>query len=163
MQNPQPFIIDVEASGFGVHSYPIEVGLALEPGKRYCSLISPREDWTHWEEEAARTHGIEKNTLQKYGNSVVKVALQLNQLLSGVTVYSDGWVVDHSWINTLFHAAGVEKKFTVSSLEMILSEHQMEIWHHTRQQVIEDLRLVRHRASHDALIIQETYRRTLNS
>jgi hypothetical protein len=35
-------------------------------------------------------------------------------------VYTDGWVVDKPWLTTLFYAAGVDMKFTVSSLEMIL-------------------------------------------
>ena len=39
-----PNIIDVEASGFGPHSYPIEVGLALGDGSKFCSLILPVRD-----------------------------------------------------------------------------------------------------------------------
>ena len=42
-----PFIMDIEASGFGPDSYPIEVGLALGDGSRFCSLIVPAEHWTH--------------------------------------------------------------------------------------------------------------------
>jgi hypothetical protein len=37
----------------------------------------------------------------------------------------------------------------------------MEIWTQTKLQVIADLALIRHRASSDALIIQETFTRTL--
>lgn len=37
----------------------------------------------------------------------------------------------------------------------------MENWHKTKDQVIKDLDLSRHRASYDAWIIQETYKRTL--
>jgi len=70
-------------------------------------------------------------------------------------------VVDKPWLTRLFHAAGVEMDFTVSSLEMILSPEQMEVWHDTKDQVVEDMELKRHRASYDALIIQETYKRTL--
>ena len=46
---------------------------------------------------------------------------------------------------------------------MILSPEQMEVWHDTKDQVVEDMELKRHRASYDALIIQETYKRTLQS
>ena len=89
------------------------------------------------------------------------VAMFLNEILEGKTVYTDGWVVDKPWLTTLFHAAGVDMSFTVSSLEMILSPEQMEKWHGTKDQVIDDMGLSRHRASYDALIIQETYKRTL--
>lgn len=46
---------------------------------------------------------------------------------------------------------------------MILSEHQMEVWHEVKEQVIIELGLTRHRASFDALIIQETYSRSLQT
>jgi hypothetical protein len=78
-----------------------------------------------------------------------------------VTAYSDGWVVDKPWLTVLFHAAGIEMKFHLSPLEMILSEAQMTMWADVKTQVINDSKLRRHRASNDAWIIQETYRRTL--
>jgi hypothetical protein len=90
------------------------------------------------------------------------VAMFLNEILEGKTIYTDGWVVDKPWLTTLFHAAGVPMNFTVSSLEMILSPDQMAVWHDTKDQVIEDMDLKRHRASYDAMIIQETYKRTLD-
>jgi hypothetical protein len=36
-----PDIIDVEASGSGPRSYPIEVGIATATGLRYSTLILP--------------------------------------------------------------------------------------------------------------------------
>lgn len=159
---PHPIIIDIEASGFGSSSYPIEVGLAMEGDRKFCSLILPAPGWTHWDESAEEVHHIDRNVLEVYGRSPRKVAAQLNEILKGKTVYSDGWVVDKPWITTLFYEAGIEQEFEVSSLEMILSEEQMECWHQTKEEVIQDLDLQRHRASNDASIIQETYIRTLN-
>tara|TARA_E500000331_G_C17248663_1_gene710151 strand:+ start:892 stop:1038 length:147 start_codon:yes stop_codon:yes gene_type:complete len=43
----EPLIVDVEASGFVGDSYPIEIGLALEGGSKFCTLITPAPDWTH--------------------------------------------------------------------------------------------------------------------
>ena len=34
-----PAVLDIEASGFGVGSYPIEVGFVLPDGQSYCSLL----------------------------------------------------------------------------------------------------------------------------
>ena len=51
--------------------------------------------------------------------------------------------------------------FSVSPLEMILSEQQMERWHDTKGRLLAEVTKRRHRASFDAWIIQETYRRTL--
>jgi hypothetical protein len=156
----RPLIVDVEASGFGVGSYPIEVGLALDDGHRYCTLIEPAPGWTHWDAEAEKIHRIPRDLLATYGRPWRDVARTLNELLANRTVYTDGWVVDKPWLTTLFHAAGTAMQFHVSPLEMILSEPQMELWHREKDNVVASMDLSRHRASHDAWIIQETYRRT---
>jgi len=156
-----PLIIDVEASGFGAHSYPIEIGLAMDEGEKFCTLILPAPDWTHWDDEAEKVHRVPRDILETYGKPMKQVAEELNEILEGKTVYTDGWVVDKPWLTTLFHAAGVPMKFDVSSLEMILSEPQMNNWHDTKDRIIEEMELKRHRASYDAIIIQETFKRTL--
>ncbi len=157
-----PNIIDIEASGFGGESYPIEIGIVLSNGERFCILILPAEGWEHWNKEAEKIHHISRETLKIYGKSVSEVACLLNDKLEGKTLYSDGWVVDKPWLTTLFYASGIEMKFTVSSLEMILSDEQMEIWHQTKDKIIDKSNIQRHRASNDAWIIQETYRQTSN-
>ncbi len=155
-----PNIIDIEASGFGASSYPIEIAIILSNGEKYCSLIKPIPDWTHWCSDAENTHKIPRELLQKKGKSVVEVATELNQFLRNETVYSDGWVVDKPWLIELFFAAGMDQTFTISSLEFILNEQQMEIWHETKNNITEELSIATHRASSDAMIIQETYRIT---
>ncbi|MCD6585473.1 MAG: hypothetical protein J7K96_06915 [Desulfobacteraceae bacterium] len=132
----RPAIIDVEASGFGSDSYPIEVGVVLTSGKRYCRLIIPVAEWIHWDEQAANVHGITRDFLKKNGRPVTEVAMALNSLLAGNTVYSDAWGVDLRWITRLFYTAGIYQQFKVSALENILSEAQMNIWHETKNQVL---------------------------
>jgi hypothetical protein len=156
----RPLVIDVEASGFGGTSYPIEIGVALDDGHKYCTLVHPEPEWTHWDAEAERVHRISRDLLETYGRPAREVARTLNELLATRTVYTDGWVVDKPWLATLFHAAHVEMEFRVSPLEMILSESQMQRWHEEKDRVLATLDLSRHRASHDAWVIQETYRRT---
>ncbi len=157
-----PNIIDIEASGFGAFSYPIEIGIVLSSGKSYCSLIKPQPQWTHWDHDAQMMHQLSRDTLEKHGNNVFAVANELNALLAGKTIYSDGWVVDKPWLITLFHAASIPQKFTMSALEMILSESQMNIWHDTKANILKNSHFPRHRASSDAKVIQETYARTLH-
>jgi DNA polymerase III epsilon subunit-like protein len=156
----RPSIIDVEASGFGSDSYPIEIGAVLTSGERYCSLILPVPEWTHWDGQAAKVHGITRAFLEKNGRPVTEVAKALNSLLAGRTVYSDGWGFDLRWITQLFYTAGIYQQFKVSALENILSEAQMTIWHEVKNQVVAETKFKRHRATNDALIIQETYART---
>lgn len=156
----RPYIIDIEASGFGPHSYPIEVGVALEPERKFCSLIAPEPEWTHWDDAAEKVHRVPRDILETHGRPAVQVARTLNELLGSATVYSDGWVVDQPWIIQLFSRARVRQQFSVSPLEMILSEAQMAVWHTVKDHVVRELALTRHRASFDAMIIQETYCRT---
>ena len=155
-----PLIIDLEASGFGRDSYPIEVGVAFDDDRKFCSLIRPQPQWAHWDPEAERVHGIARELLHQHGKPVVEVAAGLNRLLEGKTLYSDGWVVDRPWLTTLFHAAGETMRFHVSPLELILSEAQMARWHAVKQEVLAEVEHRRHRASVDAWVVQETYRRT---
>jgi hypothetical protein len=44
MQEPARCVLDIEASGFGRHSYPIEIGYARDDGHAWCSLVRPAED-----------------------------------------------------------------------------------------------------------------------
>lgn len=154
-----PYIIDVEASGFGPDSYPIEVGLALGDGQRYCSLIRPAEDWVQWSHEAESVHGISRQLLHKKGKSIKEVACELNGLLAGCTVYSDGWVVDDPWLIKLFARAGIDRKFLMYDILTILNERTLEHWHDIKNQVVIESNLKRHRASNDALIVQQTFNR----
>ena len=156
-----PIIIDIEASGFGAMSYPIEVGVALDDDTKYCSLILPAPEWDHWDTDAEKIHRIARDILETYGKPLQEVAAGLNELLEGQTLYTDGWVVDKPWLTTLFHRAQMRMAFSVSPLEMILSERQMECWHYTKGRLLAELAKRRHRASFDAWIVQETYKRTL--
>lgn len=156
-----PAIIDVEASGFGPDSYPIEIGVVGKDGFRFCSLIQPADHWSHWDDSAESVHHITRKTLNTFGRDLVDVAKALNKHFANQTLFTDGWVVDKPWVTRLFHTANVPMQFSISALEMTLREEQMAIWHQTKDEVIESLNLERHRASNDAVIIQETYRRTL--
>ena len=72
-----PTIIDVEASGFSSHSYPIEVGVIRSDGARFCRLIRPYPQWSHWDKKAEALHGLSRDHLQKWGNDGRDVCLAL--------------------------------------------------------------------------------------
>ena len=155
-----PIIVDIEASGFGAESYPIEIGLIDESGNRFCSLIKPQEDWTHWAESAEAVHGIPRQDLFTHGNDPREIAIEINRRLEGKTVYSDGWAHDYPWLRKLFYAALKEPEFRFSPIEMILTEAQIGIWDQTKQQVLKETTCPRHRASTDAYVIQQTWLRS---
>lgn len=150
----RPVVIDVEASGFGSGSYPIEVGVVLEDGGCYCVLVKPEPEWTHWDPAAEKCHGLSREVLLKYGQPVITVAHQLNTLLEGITVYTDAWGSDASWLDLLFHHAGQRRLFKLESVRALLPEACLPAWHDTKREVIETLNTSRHRASADARILQ---------
>jgi hypothetical protein len=155
-----PAIMDIEASGFGPLSYPIEIGYITETGERFCCLIRPHHEWVYWDKKAEDVHGISRRALIENGKDIRWVATQLNQQLAEKTLYSDGWVVDSTWLNELFFRAAVKPTFRLSALDMILSELQMERWHEMKERLHAENTEVRHRASSDAKVIQLTYQQT---
>ncbi len=156
-----PTIIDIEASGFGHGSYPIEIGLVHEDGSAYCTLIQPEEDWVHWDDRAEAIHGLSRDTLYEHGQPVAQVAAQLNDLLKGKTVYSDAWGNDSSWLGLLYYCSAQTCQFKIETIRKLLNEQQLACWHHVKADVMEDLSLKRHRASADARILQLTFQRSL--
>lgn len=152
-----PSIIDVEASGFGAKSFPIEVGVVRYDGAKICRLIRPLDEWAHWDESAEALHGISRSNLLSHGNSPVQVCRELNEFLGNTVVYSDGWVVDHPWLIKLFAAASMDMTFSCRALDYLLSEDQMALWHDVKDDIVDSLNVRRHRASSDAMVIQQTF------
>ncbi|MBQ1783781.1 MAG: hypothetical protein II007_09020 [Gammaproteobacteria bacterium] len=152
-----PIIIDVEASGFGRGSYPIEIGIAMGDGvSSRCYLIAPEPEWQHWDKAAERVHGISRATLQRYGQPARWVADQLNELLWGQTVCSDAWAHDSSWIGKLYDVVGSHPRFRIVTLREQMSDEQLHYWQPARDQLTR-AHAQRHRASTDARLIQQTF------
>ena len=151
-----PFVLDVEASGFGRGSYPIEIGFAAPDGRSVCSLIRPAPHWTHWDPAAERVHGLSRYTVERHGRRPAEVAQLLNRELHGCLVYSDGWAHDYGWLGLLFDEAGTQPRFALRHLLELLTEEQAERWNSTRLRVLDQMQLRRHRASSDARALQLT-------
>lgn len=156
-----PAVLDMEASGFGRHSYPIEVGFAQPNGQTFCTLIRPEPDWTHWDPAAEALHKIPRELAVTRGRPAAEVARMLNEHLRGQTVYSDGWANDYSWLNALFEVADLSPAFRLENLRGLLGETEADDWHLVKQQVSQELGAQRHRASADARLLQLTVQRLM--
>ncbi|QDL55583.1 hypothetical protein [Rhodoferax aquaticus] len=154
-----PTVLDVEASGFGRNSYPIEVGFALPNGHTFCTLIRPEAEWTHWDAQAEALHHISRTLIEQRGQPAREVARLLNTHLQGQTVYSDGWANDYSWIGALFDAAGIAPKFKLENLRALLNETEADQWHIVKAEISHERGTQRHRASADARMLQLTLQR----
>lgn len=149
-----PAVLDVEASGFGRGSYPIEVGFVETGGGLFCSLVRPAPGWQHWDPAAESLHGISRAQLQRHGRPVDWVAAELNRRLAGQTVYCDAWAYDYPWIARLFDEAELSPAFRLEDLRILLSEQELRRWDHCLKALREELRPERHRASSDARLLQ---------
>ncbi len=157
-----PTVMDIEASGFGKNSYPIEVGYVLPSGHTYCTLVKPEPNWTHWDEQAAQTHNIPRELLAQRGMSAALVAQKLNADLRGQTVYSDGWANDYSWLGALYEVAQASPAFRLENLRLLLTDNEAERWHLVKAQISAERGAQRHRASSDARLLQLTLQRIRN-
>ncbi len=158
-----PCVLDIEASGFGRGSYPIEIGFVLPDGTAYCTLIVPDESWTHWDGDAERVHGISRSLLHRHGRSAHEVAQELNHRLAGRTVYCDNWAHDFAWLARLFESADISPSFRLRHLRELMSEHAAEHFDDTREMVARNLQLRRHRASSDARVLQLSVARVMQN
>jgi hypothetical protein len=154
-----PTILDLEASGFGRGSYPIEIGFVEAGGLPFCSLIRPAPEWDHWDEQAEALHGISRELLLRHGRPCDWVADELNKRLAGQTVYSDSWGHDYPWMSKLFESAGRLPRFRIEDLRRLLTEDEAMRWNAVQQEVRAEAQLRRHRASADAKVLQMTLMR----
>lgn len=153
-----PYIMDIEASGLGKGSYPIEIGFVTPQEKTYCTLIYPHESWQHWDTSAEALHHIPRSILKRNGKDITYVCNWLNQILAGQTVYSDGWANDMCWLGKLFNEAEQTQKFKIESILTLLTEQEREQWTDVHNKIVASESLIRHRASSDALMILKTFK-----
>lgn len=156
---PAPTILDIEASGFGRGSYPIEVGFVLPDGHAWCSLIRPEPDWRHWDPQAQARHHISRELALRHGRSAAEVAGALNQRLNGRVAYCDGWAHDYPWLARLYEAAKLTPSFRLEHLLSLLDEGQARRFDALKREVIAESSGQRHRASTDARMLQLAPRR----
>lgn len=120
--------IDIEASGLGPLSYPIEIawkcGLS---GESDSFLINPETgyNWTDWDETAEGLHGIAVDELLCEGISVRDACVRLNQNLEGKVVTSDAFDFDYFWIRRLYEAAMMKPVFEMQGIDKVLEGGQL--------------------------------------
>jgi hypothetical protein len=107
--------IDLEASGLGAKSWPIEAGWCFTAGAPKAMLIRPDSSWPldQWDEKAFQLHGVAHEELLKSGVAAEEVCGALNDALSDKIVYSDAPDWDGFWFYRLFQAGGVKQKFAL--------------------------------------------------
>lgn len=151
--------IDLEASGLGSKSWPVEVAWAFRDGPPRAFLIRPHAAWSDdaWEEEAQALHGISREALARDGDDVADVCRALNAALAGVEVYSDAPDWDSFWLIRLFAASGMRQEFSVLDYSRLIGPLTSEA---CEELLARASRLAprRHRAAADVTHLQTLYR-----
>ncbi|MEQ8935713.1 MAG: hypothetical protein RIE56_07965 [Amphiplicatus sp.] len=151
--------IDLEASGLGSKSWPVEVGWAFEDGAAQSLLIRPHDSWTEeaWDAQAEALHGLTRTRLEEEGVETRAVCVALNEAFDGAKVYSDAPDWDGFWLFRLFSAAGVRQSFSILDygrlIRPLLDQRQGALLERASR-----LAPRRHRAADDARHLQVLYR-----
>jgi hypothetical protein len=114
--------MDVEASGFGPDSYPIEIAWSDESGEIQRNLINPKTipHWTSWSTESEKIHGLERQRLERNGWNPEFVADRLIEDLQGKIVYTDAPEFDQQWVEQLFRAVNKPMPFHCEHIDELL-------------------------------------------
>lgn len=120
--------VDLEASGLGAASYPIEVAWKNDAtGEQDSFLINPEtaEGWFYWDEYAEEMHGLDRESIVSKGLDIFDACKRLNETLKGQVLISDACEFDSFWMNRLFEAARVKPAFQMAGLKDVLTKEQM--------------------------------------
>jgi len=152
---------DIEASGLGPDSFPIEVGWAFASGSSGSFLVRPAPTWTldAWDPLAEDIHGISYEQVLNQGISPWDAALRLNRLMAPpgetrLTVVSDAVEMDTFWLDRLFEESPEDRAFEVRDvnwLRQVLPPHGDEGQHSSESRI--------HRAEADARLLMQPWRK----
>jgi len=101
--------LDFEASSLADRSYPIEVAWVFEDGRSESHLIAPAPDWTDWNPDAERIHGIAREILVREGVAHDVVAARMVEQLTGHSLFASAPSWDGKWLSALLRAAGLPR------------------------------------------------------
>ncbi|MEO1252396.1 MAG: hypothetical protein AAFW81_08630 [Pseudomonadota bacterium] len=144
--------IDLEASGLGPASWPIEVGWCFVEGAPSTFLIKPDAGWSDeaWEPAAEALHGVARTNLDVDGVATGEICTALNAALKDAVVYSDAPDWDGFWLYRLFAAAKMRQRFELRDFaELFAAILPAEF--EAAKVAASDLAPHRHRAAADVL------------
>lgn len=105
--------LDVESSGLGEDSYPIEVALCDDALSLRSWLVRPEPGWTSWSVLAESLHGMGRDAVCRDGEPAAAVAHAMSAAAGDGWVASDAPEADGAWVDRLYAAAGLERPFRI--------------------------------------------------
>lgn len=160
IQETEPCIGDIEASGLGDRSYPIEVAWSSPDGVVHSWFVKPEHLWVYWDYEAEELHHIAYADLKQYGKPAREIAQMMNADLNGQVLYFDGGAFDRFWLDKLYEAADLKPSFTVGDFNELMASVGCNTADKRLAAEAETLRHIgdrRHRAWADVEFLQTYY------
>lgn len=112
--------LDVEASGLGSGSYPIELGWAIPWSASGGVLIRPALDWTYWNPASERLfHRISRQHLEQHDVPPAQALAQIIKAVQGHQVYSADPDFDVHWLGLLARAAWETTPFEIGDAQKL--------------------------------------------
>lgn len=147
-------VLDIEASGLGENSFPIEIAWQGPIVKPQSFLIRPDPNWDleSWDERAEQLHGIPLRQVLAEGVATRTIVEQLCRDCAGRTILSDGLAFDQVRLNQLCAAARWQGSIRLTDLFLWLGQCHRETGTPSREAISAFVRgLDNHSQSHRAL------------
>lgn len=125
----------INCPDFETASYPVEIALALANGRHYHAWIKPMSDRV-----VPKLNDITRRAVELYGKYPDQVCNELNVLAGGRNLYCDHWGFTSTWLENLFFAACVDKKFICSPIDCLLEDDEQSSWNQRKQFVLDVLK-----------------------
>lgn len=156
---PPIVFLDLEASGLGPASWPIEVGWCFVSGRPSAVLIRPDESWpdSAWDPAAEALHGLAQKKLERRGAAAAEVCTKVNAALEGADVYSDAPDWDSFWLYRLFSAAKMRQAFQLRDFAELFDHLPPEKFHAAKEAATKKSPH-KHRAKDDVLHMRALYK-----
>lgn len=128
MTNPQ--FLDIESSSPDDDSYPTQISWSLADGSIKTALILPDDSWEPWDNCSPE---LDVQHLMDHGSTPSDIIRELNDDLSGQTVFVDGLDEDETLIEQLYESALSDPDFELARADE-LNHQDFESFLQSRQE-----------------------------
>lgn len=101
--------LDFEASSLSDHSWPVEVAWVFQDGRSESHLIAPLPQWSDWDAESERIHGLSREILREQGRPAADVATRMVEVLDGHDLFASAPSWDGKWLSALLRGGGLDR------------------------------------------------------
>ncbi len=120
---PTALFLDIIPSSPDDGMYPTEIAWSLEDGQLKSVLILPDDDWEPWDNASYET---DVQHLFDHGETPADIVSELNDDLSGHTVFIDGLDDDTKLLELLFESCNQEPDFELAPVTELFLDDKLE-------------------------------------